>query len=402
MVVVVLWLSFVCMFSVSSCQHYVYPSAVCTKVESAAKVLLVYQQAPDELMLLLWDPETRKATALPFLDNPVGISLLPDTTGFSFLHEGHIYRYHWDTSTAIPVPLRATLYDIGFVQWFDDTHYYMSAKRRDRYGIFQGDSQGTVVPLAVSITCDCLYPHKINNQLFYIERSSVDNQYHYEVVRTSYPEAHTLAMTTRWEGDTPKAFNDVVAFHEKVTDFLSQASQGKKDSELIIDFGNRPIMFLHMIEENEGFVIEYLASREGEETSSVFFVCHHICKRLVWTYEPLFMWSVPKNLVQVAQEQRLAESLLPLLPRYDSQNHKIYFMDSSFSEWLSVFCYDMKTTSIEEKSVPCVHGHAFSPLLVNNRWLYGGMVVQLPKKGVSVRNGDDTKKEFEIELPYFL
>src|SRR5207244_11060403 len=129
--------------------------------------------------------------------------------------------------------------------------------------------------------------------------------------------------------------------------------------KLIIDFYDKPIIFLHMLSEQEGFVLEY------EQTiDSTCPITHFLYHRIVkqgddWQKELLFSFYIPINLL-LSGDQRIYESLLPLLPCIVGD--RVYFVDCSQNKNnnLEPYYYHLTSKTIQNIPVPLKNqGHYF-------------------------------------------
>jgi len=142
---------------------------------------------------------------------------------------------------------------------------------------------------------------------------------------------------------------------------------------MIIDFGMTPIAFLHMKSEREGFVVEYTQEITFSSTG-ILFAYHQIIKKGgLWHKKILFSFTIPSTLLCKDSQNRLYESLLPLMPRIINQT--IYFVDSmhDYNGVLKLYSYDLNTAKIKEYDF--VHKHinnVFVPMVCDGKLIHGG------------------------------
>ncbi len=242
--------------------QYMYPVA-CATSDGQTSIYCVRQTSADAITLHVWNPITHADEQV--LDEhyrPASLTLMPDNQGFSFIDNGRIRICKQQKSPPETLALTMPLYDISLLHWIDQYTLYCSAKKRMRYGIFAVDRDGHVTQLLYSITADYMYPHKIGSDLFYIERSDMEDGSDYEIVHTKYA-------------------------HKRLTEC----------SQVVADFGKRPLIFLHMATAQEGFVIEY-PFKIAQSADRVTFTCHRIQANAdgQWGVCPLFTFTLPIRL----------------------------------------------------------------------------------------------------------
>ena len=205
----------------------------------------------------------------------------------------------------------------------------------NHYGIFQLDVEGEVYSILESQTLDYMYPQKVGEHLFYIERRQKIHGY-YRIMCTQYSDACT--------------------------------------PDEVLDFDERAIAFLHMVSEQEGFVIEYPHEIQKNDTI-IACTCHHIKRQEhCWVSTELFTFSIPTVLLFFDSEQRLCESILPLLPRYCDDG--IYYMSCIHgSNCLNIFHYDLKLHTISQKTFENAR-HCFGLWHIKDQKFFGGTIGQ--------------------------
>ncbi len=311
--------------------EYVYPVV---SLEDAT-ILYIHQISPQNIQLFQWNIITNCTEQILWsLYNPAGIQLLPNNKGFSFIDNGRLRIKAFHKRSARTIDFDEPIYNINGLQWLDEHICYCSAYYNNYAAIFELDDNGKICCIMKKDNADCMYPQKINDQLFYIERSKKDNHNVYAIMQTLYKQ-------------------DV-------------------DSKLLLNFEHNPIIFLHMISGTEGFVVEHQKDIDSESIKAGF-QYHHIWKENNgWYSSLLFSFEIPTCLLLYNNDQRLFESILPLLPRMI--NDKIYFVDClcSHNNTLQLYCYDLLTSQKNTIPVEKEKGHSFVPIQCDTKLCFGG------------------------------
>ncbi len=359
---VFLFFIFIIPFSMQSIE-YVYPVAALNQ----DNLLLIEQKAADNITLWFWDRGTNQLKpALWSRFNPAGLRLLPDKSGFSFIDNGLVKVKFFHKRSPKTIALDEPLYDISMVQWIDNHRCYVSAKKNNRFGIFQLTMKGDVDCIVENPFADCLYPQKIDNLLFYIER--INNNY--RLMSVSYPEMSLHNSDN---------FNAIDDFDTQVQEIIDKQVRKEKKREvtnkqLIFDFKRQPIAFLHMISSSEGFVLEYDAYVDTKDDIILFSYLHLTKTDNSWYYDQLFSFAIPSVLLLADSPTRLYESILPLLPRHI--NNTIYFADARHQKNLNIFRYDLGLGTTKQKTFTKSNNrHRFAPFVVNGKLFVGGIFV---------------------------
>ena len=359
---VFLFFIFIIPFSMQSIE-YVYPVAALNQ----DNLLLIEQKAADNITLWFWDRRTKQLKpGLWSRFNPAGLRLLPDKSGFSFIDNGLVKVKFFHKRSPKTIALDEPLYDISMVQWIDNHRCYVSAKKNNRFGIFQLTMKGDVDCIVENPFADCLYPQKIDNLLFYIERIN----HNYRLMSVSYPEMLLCNNDN---------FNAIDDFDTQVQEIIDKQVRKEKkrrvtDKQLIFDFKRQPIAFLHMISSSEGFVLEYDAYVDSKDDSILFSYLHLMKTDNNWYYDQLFSFAIPSALLLADSSTRLYESILPLLPRHI--NNTIYFADARHQKNLNIFRYDLDLGTTKQKTFTKSNNrHRFAPFVVNDRLFVGGIFV---------------------------
>lgn len=350
------------------CAHareFLYPIA-CAKTNG---IYFIHQKSTQELALLLWNTKTKTAFAqLPSSFIPAGFAMLPNKNGFSFIDNGRIRIKMFAKRCARSLAMSEPLYQFGCLEWIDNNSFYVSAKKRDRYGIFQITNRGDVATIVLYDGFDCLYPQKVDDKLFYIERS--DDGIQCSIVCAPYPSVHF---------DQDNNFNNVENLQERMAALFrdEHASTHELIQRSAVQFlyknSNKSLVFLNMVSGTEGFFIEH-ASTIDKDADVMSFSYHRIKKEEdVWKHSFLFSFSIPMTLLVSSHDDRLYESLLPLLPRH--YGDEIYYSDcltTSDNNDLNIFCYSLLAGVTTQKTFGKKDQHFFASLKVGEHIVYGG------------------------------
>ena len=446
--------TFLCVHT-GNAEEFLYP-VVATGSGADQKVYVLYQKSLTHIELWLWDPVTKIATkALLSTFTPAGISLLPDDIGFSFIDNGRVKVKMHSKRSPKSLEWYEPVYDIGNLHWINNTCYYFHAKEQERYGLFHGTMHGEIDPLVIHHEKDCMYPHKIESTLFYIERTPSVQGGSYAIMRAPYPLISC---------DSTSPFNNTKDFERRVAELLSTNFQKKEplivseNHEKIIDFGQQAVAFLYMLSDKEGFCIGH-PTHIDKHDATMTLVCYQLraptttlgvltdtapkglsemifqnsasCmtssgtpiqaaseKRtpanfLGWQVQELFTFEIPLDVLLPESDSRLYESMLPLLPRYDE--HVIYFVDSARRTHINtdknklltkttpvLYCYSRANGTVTQLShTHYVQQAFFSPLSLGDSLIYGGSI--LYEDGVRVTGAPgmwlNEQGQLSIELP---
>jgi len=343
--------------------EYVYPVA---SMDQDNILLLIQQNAADNITLWFWDVQSKQLrSGLCSRFNPAGLCMLPDKSGFSFVDNGLVKIKFFHKRSPKTIALDEPLYNINLIQWIDSHCCYVSAKKHNHYSIFQLTTEGDVCCLVYNPSGDCLYPQKIDNVLFYIER--IKNNY--RMMCIPYPKILLHDIDN---------FNSVSDFDIQVQKILDK--QIKKETmeevnnqQLIFDFKKQPIAFLHMISLTEGFLLEYDAYIDTKDDTILFSYLHLTKNGNTWQHNQLFSFGIPAALLLADSPARLYESILPLLPRHI--NNAIYFVNV-YKCNLNIFRYDLDSGIVEQKTfVKIKNQHCFTPFVVKDELCFGGTFV---------------------------
>ncbi len=318
--------------------EYIYPVA---SLSDEKTILYIHQHFSTNIELFSYNTQTRQTEPMLWsVFNPAGLQMLPDNSGFSFIDNGRLRIKSFDKRSAKAIDFDDPLCGINNLHWIDNQSCYCSAQYNNNFALFELHDDGTLQCLRSAEGKDYMYPQKIDDQLFYIERCTTKNSlndFHYTIASCSYQKSNS---------DNLKA-------------------------NLVADFGTTPIIFLTMVSETEGFVVEH-AQQIDSENPTMLFTYHQIIKEGdAWNKNILFSFSIPTSLLLDIQE-RLYESILPLLPRII--NEKVYFVDcaNNTDYILEPYFYSLQDKIVQKINLDQHKGHAFAPMLCKNTLYYGG------------------------------
>jgi hypothetical protein len=318
----------ICFFSLICDAHdFKYPVAYCPKSNT---LFIIHQQSQHSIELLTKnikrDDVASKALSSFYI--PVDLKVLPSEDGFSFIHNDMVHIKYFNKRSPKRIEFFWPLYGVNTIEWIDEKSFYFFAQEQHRFRIYQGTIHGDIKRIVSDDKKDALYPQKVDDYLFYIER---ENGY-YRIIRTLY--------------------------------FLPC------EKELVRTFENTEIAFLHMISAKEGFFLEYF-SKINFDAKTILFWYHHLIvdKYGRWHSEPLFSFSIPTYYL-TDSDDRLYESIIPFLPRY--HHGCLYYVDSQSSLTLGVhiFCYEIITKKIEQFTSGNKISY-FAPLFIDSQMYIG-------------------------------
>ncbi|MCX5922008.1 MAG: hypothetical protein NTX86_01640 [Candidatus Dependentiae bacterium] len=303
---------------VINAQEYLYPVASITR-GATPYLYFIHQKSLHNLELLQWDPETKVLSkALSSLPVIAGLRVLPDNSGFSFFDKaGHINVKFFNKRSPKVLEIYEPMHGIEMLEWIDAQHFYCYAHCNphgyDTIAVFEGDVNGYCRKIAGGLGYDCLYPQKIGSKLFYIERWKEEGGgYSYYLMSMDYPEISRNCTS----------FNTTNNFDERVAAFIKNKEQGiigtsiaSGESQQLIACGSQPCRFLHMVSHREGFFVRHTETVDTL-AHSMLFSYHHIQQNVdeTWSMAQLFAFDIPMGLITGENDERLYESLLPLLP----------------------------------------------------------------------------------------
>jgi len=356
-------------------EEYVYPVAFCTQ-DNQQHIYLLYQKSIRHIELWVLDPSTKivnKALLSSF--TPAGLRILPDESGFSFIDNGRIKIKQFCKRSPKSLDIYEPIYDIGVVEWSTPTQCYFSAKENGSSNIYALNMRAELTKIVGSSDkcVDCLYPQKVGDQLFYIERTECSGGHRFAIMQTSYPEI-SYDQTN---------FNDVNNFDAKVKVMLAQQAMNEPSDncqpikKLICDWEDQALAFLCMVSPHEGFVLEHPSKIDKQDKTIILSYYRILMESDKWHRSYLFSFEVPLHLLLPDSASRLYESMLPLLPRHIGDY--IYFVDCSrhtenFN--LTMYIYHLEDGKITQLANAYEIGQDFfAPIQIDNTLLYGGSIL---------------------------
>jgi len=321
--------------------EYIYPVASLCNGET---ILYIHQSNTTSLELFEWNTKTNRAEQILWsVFNPAGLLLLPNNSGFSFIDNGRLRIKLFQRRSPKAVDFDEPLFNINALFWIDEHTCYCSAQQNANFALFQLQDDGTMQCLIAENGKDFMYPQKIDKLLFYIERYATQDAsraLHYKIMSNLHQDDNFCATAAK----------------------------------LILDFGDKPIIFLTMVSDKEGFVLEHAQNIDSDSSVALFTYYQIIKQDNIWHKNLLFCFEIPTNLL-LTSEQRLYESLLPLLPRI--VKNKVYFVDCSENNDYSLepYFYDLSTKAKQKIILPTKKpGHYFVPMLCGEKFYCGGTV----------------------------
>ncbi|MBT3456164.1 hypothetical protein HN446_03815 [bacterium] len=381
--------------NVTKTEEYVYPVA-----KFNDEVCVIYQSQYDHIELWFWNPSTkalRKALLSYFI--PAGLQVLPGEKGFSVVDNDCIRVKFPDKRSPKRVDTYSGLYDVSVVHWLDSENCYLGAKMGDNYGIFQINTSGDISTI-VRKRYDCMYPQKVDDSLFYIER--LENKCRIASVDYSFSTLEEKRSLLDEEASTEYAEKLWQNGNENSSLWIMKNGKNQKE---ILPWQEVSMSFLNMASEKEGFFLETpsLINRHDE---FINFTYHHIKKEAdEWKTKPLFDFSIPAQYLLPKSNSRVYESILPFLPVYKSNGIVFINSDKSKKEsFVDIFFYDLGSGKIRQKTT-CDNGsHMFcAPLPINGKVFHGGQVASenLDKKDDPLFFWINDLGNLCLELPYF-
>lgn len=348
--------------------EFLYPVAI---VPDTDNLLIMYQKTSHHIELWQWNVHTKQAdTILLSRYTPAGLRLLPDNIGYSFIDNGRIRIKQWAKRSPRSIELDAPITHIELIDWIDQSTCYTSGKYLDHFGIFQISDEGVVYPIVFDNSADLMYPQKVGNSLFFIERNK-DRQY------------AVVSMAYDVQGGEEEEFTDRI-----------KAYPESKPKTVLLDCGLQPIIFLNMVSQEEGFYLTHPRMVSKKDTHILLSYYHIFSDGNQWSSDQIFTFYVPTNLFFPGRESRLYEALLPLVPRHSQGS--IFYSDSQELAGLNLYCYSM----IDKKSVLIGRAlpdhHIFPPVSFGGVFYYGGTLsdgtdgvikMEIEQEGIKVKMG---------------
>lgn len=350
-------------------QEYLYP--VAATFTQKPLIYLLYQKSLSHLELWLWDPATNDASkALLSTFNPAGLTILPGQIGFSFIDNDRVRIHYFNKRSVKTITFYEPLYDITTLVWIDQETFLFSAREHRRFRLYHATVHDYVERVVSYDDLDCMYPQKVNDSLFYVERT-LDNVH--SIIKARYP---TIVV------DPTNNFNSNDSLQERAQEIFERENRvlrAAQEPEILLTCTTHAVAFLNMINQEEGFYVAHPLEIARNAEVIAFDYYHLQCIAGNWKRVHLFTFLIPYYFVAQSVQTRLYESILPLLPRYDG-NNGVYFMNSTDNQSVQIFYYDLLTGMITQKTGTAIYAvpvsvSLFCPLLVQSKVFYGGCLV---------------------------
>ena len=290
------FLFFVCLFFFKGVMgvEFVYP----VLAVGDDSLLLVQQKSLDCLRLWLYDLSS--GVVVKELSDqyfPFGVSLLPNEEGFSFIDRGKVRVKKFARRSPRSIDITEPINSITSVVWLDEDSFYFEGKVSGFHGFFVCDlSDGQAVyTLAYQKELDFLYPYKFKDKVYCFLRSTLDCK--------------------------------LIVFDWRLSPYSRAGNQVFFQELLTVEKG---ACFLKMINDEVGF---FLKSVPSADSSVLRFSCCFISLlNGSWSQQDLFSFGLPISMLVGDSEDRLYESIFPLLPKFLSHKNLFYFFDYSIQD----------------------------------------------------------------------
>ena len=303
--------------------------------------LLIYQKSLGDLELWRYFPATKELNkCLDWRFVPLGLKVLPDQSGFSFVDAGRLRIKRFIMRSPKTIDFDLPVYGVSELNWLDLQTCYFSAKQHgdsDYFAIFKGDVTKThLVCWYQWPESDCLCPVVLDQQLFYVAR-----------------DGHDRATQIR----------------------VLDLTQRRLSPELILNCNFQQIINLQMLNSTSGFYVEHMPYLR-EEIGLVSFICHVFSKTKNWQEIGQFKFQIPRH--YLLGEERAQESIGIFLPRV--QKTLLYFADFKQNQFgittTSINSYDLITGKIQQILEASPGETIFAPLIYQDRLYYGKILKQ--------------------------
>ena len=336
-------------------EEFLYPVA---HIDNGEQLLLLYQKSLQNIELWIFDTTSHQAIkGISSFSTPANLRIMPSGNGFSFIDQGYIKIKEFMKRSAKTISINEPIGLFSHMNWINEDLFYFVAKEGDFFQIFQSNTQADVTRLT-NLTADALYPQKIGNTLFFMQR---DNS------------GKISIMQQPW---TPVPMNE-------------SKNIGKTQ---IIQESDQQLCYLHMISDVAGFYIQ-APHKKAHDTDCYEFFCYQLKKEADrWENQQLFSFMIPsKYLIGAA---RLHESIEPFLPNYVHHN-SIYFVswdqNSMISPQFELYHFDCASHVISNQShliTKKYNNHMIFAPYIHEDILYCGLITM---------NNDEHKKYTSIQ-----
>jgi hypothetical protein len=310
--------------------EYIYPIGIVPH-SCESKILFMHQHTDRRMQVFLWDSSARTyELGLSSQYNPVGVQLLANGSGFSFIDNGIVKIKIFNKRSAKIIEMYEPLYNIANIIWISETEFLFQAQRGNRYGIYQADLEGNVSTIQADTYHDYGYPALIDTKLFYISKDA-DN---------TYCIAHTSFL------------ND-------------------EDTTSSIYTSDYPLMHLTMFTTGDGYVLE--------KRGSDLVICYFKKENGEWRFEDIFCFKDDTRSF-FDNNFSLCEILRPFLPCRSSAGLFLPLVANNFFNDVSYYDIE-KRCLLRHKCSPFFLPPFFDtsaaisffgcPLMVNNECFVG-------------------------------
>lgn len=312
-------------------RDYLYPVAVVDE----QTMLVLYQKNIHHTELFFYNVQNHVAhQALFFMYNPAAIAVSPHKKGFLFIDNGSLKYKDFAKRSPASFAFDKPLYNFHTVCWRDDTSAFFSAQcGNGTFELFAIDLPEKRIHSVISMPdVDTMFPWVADERLYLIER---DKQQSFSIV--SYQlHTHTQEVANR---------------------------------EIVYESGRQPIAFLLNNPHSDTlFFIEHPADISRKRILKLKLVMLSYVADS-WIKKELFDFSLPLEILY-KEENGLAESVLPLLPRI--YKDFIVFCDQSLQETTSIYRYAFADESISLLKKASWHQYLFTPFMIGDTFLIGG------------------------------
>ncbi len=331
--------------------------------EQVEKVCVLHQKGL-VLELFLWDPVTKLAIKGLSHQTPAGFTVLPSREAFSFIDHEQVRIKALSKKSSKSLDLYP-LHDFNLLHWIDNENFYCAAKEKKNYALFHIDSSGDFYTLLNDPFFDFTYPQKIGDQLFYLKKDVKKEIYAIE--KTRYPAHEIKQIQERFLAQDNKNIFEELEEQNKIC--LIQAS------ETLLTFNDKDfsLSFLTMKSEEEGFFLRHKTYPFADRVAQTieFECCHFVYKNHAWKSASLFSFSLP--LTFLYGQERLAESILRLVPQYQENN--IVYVHTDKLGNLDAYRYDLEMQQSKCFTNDAYPHYFFRPFFYKDNGLLGGMIV---------------------------
>lgn len=322
--------------------EYVYPIGTFSDFEGQKSVLTFYQKSPEHTELWQGNLETTDSNrAVLSTFTPVGVALLPNNAGFSFFDNGRLRVKQFLKRSPKAIDIYEPIYDIGPLQWLTSDTCIFHAKEREIFSLYQLTFDGSVSCLVKKGTCDCFYPSVIGSFLYYIERR-VGGEY--AIMRREYSEKHLEVKESIFKP----------SMIEKCTFECTEPIKEPVVNDQCLISQSRPLAFLTMTGECEGFVIEHPIDVDLHKDLSLTCTLYRlICdttNNVQNVLQSLCTIALPLSLLNSRSRDHLSESLYPLLPKVIEGT--LYFVTTIDNDCMQICSYTEGKVKILKKGLP--------------------------------------------------